>query len=79
LPQRTGTCSISHEGDIGRYCLERLNEVYSEFFLYYDDAALLIVNAGEFDLASGEADYRQLVDYLLDIRSDATAPIPLFG
>jgi deoxyguanosine kinase len=43
--------------------------VYSEFFLYYDGAPLLIVNASMIDLASGESDYLQLVDYLLDIRS----------
>ncbi len=43
--------------------------MYSEFFLYYDGAPLLIVNASEIDLANGEEDYRQLVDYLLDIRN----------
>ena len=28
--------------------------MYSEFFLYYDDAPLLIVNASEIDLANSE-------------------------
>lgn len=60
---------ISHEQGIDRDYLERLNEVYSEFFLYYDGAPLLIVNASEIDLANGDADYRHLVDYMLDIRS----------
>ena len=57
------------EQAIDRDYLERLNEVYSEFFLYYDGAPLLIVNASEIDLASGDRDYSHLVDYLLDIRS----------
>jgi deoxyadenosine/deoxycytidine kinase len=57
------------ERGIQRDYLERLNEVYSEFFLYYDGAPLLIVNASEIDLATGDRDYLQLVDYLLDIRS----------
>ncbi|HAN28722.1 MAG TPA: deoxynucleoside kinase, partial [Haliea salexigens] len=57
---------IDHERAIERDYLERLNEVYSEFFLYYDEAPLLIVNASEIDLARGEDDYRHLVDYLLD-------------
>ena len=57
------------EKALERDYLERLNEVYSEFFLYYDGAPLLIVNASEIDLANGDADYRQLVDYLLDIRN----------
>ena len=60
---------INAEKTIERDYLERLNEVYSEFFLYYDDAPLLIVNASELDLANNDADYMHLVDYLLDIRN----------
>ena len=60
---------ISAERTIDRDYLERLNEVYSEFFLYYDDAPLLIVNASELDLANNDADYIHLVEYLLEIRS----------
>jgi len=60
---------ISAEKTIDRDYLERLNEVYSEFFLYYDDAPLLIVNASELDLANNDADYIHLVEYLLEIRS----------
>lgn len=60
---------IAAEKAINREYLERLNEVYSGFFLYYDDAPLLIVNASELDLVNREADYIHLVDYLLEIRS----------
>jgi deoxyadenosine/deoxycytidine kinase len=60
---------LAMERHIDRDYLERLNEVYSEFFLYYDDAPLLIVNASEIDLANSVDDYKDLVDYLLDIRS----------
>ena len=60
---------LAYEKGIDRDYLERLNEVYSEFFLYYDDAPLLIVNASEIDLANSVDDYKDLVDYLLDIRS----------
>lgn len=60
---------IAMERAIDRRYLEELNEVYSEFFLYYDAAPLLIVNANEMDLARSDRDYHQLVDYLLDIRS----------
>ncbi|WP_439102735.1 deoxynucleoside kinase [Congregibacter sp.] len=69
LLERIESRGIGHERSIdGRY-LEQLNEVYSEFFLYYDGAPLLIVNASMIDLAQGDSDYLQLVDYLLDIRS----------
>lgn len=60
---------LAFERSIDRGYLERLNEVYSEFFLYYDDAPLLIVNASEINLANSAADYKDLVNYLLDIRS----------
>jgi len=66
---RIETRGISAERAIDRDYLERLNEVYSEFFLYYDDAPLLIVNASELDLANSDADYIHLVEYLLEIRS----------
>ena len=60
---------IAYEQRIERGYLEQLNEVYSEFFLYYDGAPLLIVNASQIDLVHSDHDYLQLVDYLLDIRS----------
>ena len=69
LLSRIDSRGLPFERGIERDYLERLNEVYSEFFLYYDGAPLLIVNASEIDLVNGETDYRHLVDYLLDIRS----------
>ena len=69
LLSRIESRGIAAERAIDRDYLERLNEVYSEFFLYYDGAPLLIVNASEIDLANGDRDYLHLVDYLLDIRN----------
>ncbi|MFL3654985.1 MAG: deoxynucleoside kinase [Halioglobus sp.] len=69
LLSRIENRGLAMERNIDRSYLERLNEVYSEFFLYYDDAPLLIVNASEIDLANSAADYKDLVNYLLDIRS----------
>jgi deoxyguanosine kinase len=69
LLSRIDNRGLPFEQGIERPYLERLNEVYSEFFLYYDDAPLLIVNASEIDLANSEADYKHLVDYMLDIRN----------
>ena len=60
---------IAYERRIDRAYLEQLNDVYSEFFLYYDDAPLLIVNASAIDLTRGNEDYGRLVDYLLEVRS----------
>lgn len=69
LLQRIESRGIGYEQGITRGYLESLNEVYSEFFLYYDGAPLLIVNASEIDLVNGDRDFEQLVDYMLDIRS----------
>lgn len=69
LLKRIEARGIEEERSIDAAYLERLNEVYSEFFLYYDDAPLLIVNASMIDLSEDGPDYRQLVDYILDIRN----------
>ncbi len=69
LLARIDNRGLAFERSIDRDYLERLNEVYSEFFLYYDEAPLLIVNASEINLANSAADYQDLVNYLLDIRS----------
>lgn len=69
LLERIERRGIASEQNIDRVYLEELNEVYSDFFLYYDAAPLLIVNANEIDLARGDRDFLQFVDYLLDIRS----------
>ena len=68
LMERIERRGISAERLIDRRYLEQLNEVYSEFFLYYDAAPLLIVNANEIDLAHNDRDYEQLVDYMLNIK-----------
>ena len=57
------------ERAISKTYLQSLNEVYSEFFLYYDEAPLLIVNSSEIDLVSRKTDYLHLVDYLLNIKN----------
>jgi deoxyguanosine kinase len=64
--QRRG---VDFEQRISSDYLKSINEAYSEFFLYYDDAPLLIVNADELDVVNRKQDYEQLVDYMLDIRN----------
>ena len=56
---------VEFEQRISRNYLESINEAYSEFFLYYDDAPLLIVNADEMDVVNRSNDYTQLVDYFI--------------
>ena len=69
LLERIDRRGISSERAISRQYLEELNEVYSEFFLYYDAAPLLIVNANQIDLVNRHEDFAQLVDYAFDIKA----------
>ena len=45
--------------------LERLNDAYSRFFLDYDSAPLLIINAADIDLEFNENDYESLVTKIM--------------
>ncbi len=69
LTSRIQNRGVEFEQHISHDYLESINEAYSEFFLYYDDAPLLIVNADELDVINRHHDYAQLVDYLLNIRN----------
>lgn len=68
LLQRIQQRGIPHERSIDRGYLERVNAAYSEFFLHYDAAPLLIVNAATIDLANSDRDYQQLMEVLQSIR-----------
>ena len=69
LLSRIQSRGIEFEQHIAKDYLASLNEAYSEFFLYYEQAPLLIVNADELDVVNRSGDYSQLVDHLLNIRS----------
>ena len=45
--------------------LERLNDAYSRFFLDYNSAPLLIINAADINLESNEADYEALISMIM--------------
>jgi len=45
--------------------LEKLNDAYSRFFLDYNDAPLLIINAADINLESSESDYESLITTIM--------------
>lgn len=69
LMQRIQQRGIEAERFIDRPYLEELNDAYSQFFLYYDESPLLIINAAEIDFVNNDQHYFQLVEHLLKIRS----------
>ncbi len=69
LMQRIENRGVPAERRIERSYLEQLNQAYSEFFLYYDESPLLIVNSKDIDFANSEIDYDILVKQILNTRS----------
>ncbi len=69
LMERIQRRGVPTERKIQYDYLSRLNDAYTQFFYYYDDAPLLIVNATEIDLVNNDNDYFDLVESLLNIKS----------
>ena len=69
LMERINARGVASERNIDLAYLTQLNEAYMEFFHYYEAAPLLIINAADIDPINNEDDYRNLVDYLLSIKS----------
>lgn len=69
LLERVNRRGVAMEKYIDKRYLSALNEAYQQFFHFYEDAPLLIVNAAEIDPIHNDDDYRNLVEYLLTIKS----------
>lgn len=68
LVERVNKRGVEFERGINPDYLDRLNDAYTRFFLHYDEAPLLIVNAKDLDLAYSERDFKALVEYSLTIK-----------
>ena len=69
LQERIHKRGIAAERSISNEYLATLNEAYTNYFHYYDEAPLLIVNCAEIDIVDSQQDYLRLVDYLLNVTS----------
>lgn len=69
LVDRIRQRGIPSEQYISTEYLKALNDAYTEFFHYYDGAPLLIVNAKDLNLAKNREHFKQLVEYILTIKS----------
>ncbi|MGB1640249.1 MAG: deoxynucleoside kinase [Pseudohongiellaceae bacterium] len=67
LLQRIQKRGIPSEQMIESEYLNQLNRAYTEFFHYYSDSKLLIVNSAEIDLVANDEDYEQLVTYIMSL------------
>lgn len=69
LVDRIKKRGIQNEQAISPEYLHQLNEAYTRFFHYYEDAPLLIVNAADIDWVNNPNDYTHLVEYMLSIKN----------
>ena len=60
---------IGYEQRIDSEYLTMLSNAYAEFFHFYDDAPLLIVNAAEIDFAHNDNHYHALLEQIHDMDS----------
>lgn len=68
LVERIQKRGIEAEQLIEQQYLENLINAYTEFFHYYDESTLLVVNSSEIDLVNSDEDYEQLLDFILTTR-----------
>tara|TARA_R110000772_G_scaffold5817_4_gene20762 strand:- start:824 stop:1507 length:684 start_codon:yes stop_codon:yes gene_type:complete len=68
LFERIQNRGIAAERLIERNYLLNLIDAYTNFFHYYDESTLLVVNSAEIDLVNNEEDYAQLVEHILSTR-----------
>jgi len=69
LMERILQRGVKAEQSIEKDYLHQLSAAYTEFFHYYDESPLLIVNATEFDLINDEDEYQKLVGCVLNIKN----------
>ncbi len=68
LMERILKRGIPAEQLIEKQYLESLIDAYTNYFHYYDEGTLLVVNSSEIDLVNNDADYEQLLDFILTTR-----------
>ncbi|MDC9726147.1 MAG: deoxynucleoside kinase [Gammaproteobacteria bacterium] len=69
LKTRVTQRGIGYEQHIEDAYLQRLTDSYADFFHYYDDSPLLIVNAEQIDLVNSEQDYQNLLEQISTLQS----------
>lgn len=69
LMQRINKRGIKSERHITHTYLNQIIEAYTEFFHFYNDAPLLIVNATEVDFINNDHDFKNLLDAMLNTKT----------
>lgn len=77
LMHRLASQGHKHEEGITREYLEELIGAYNDFFFYYNEAPLLIINTSEIDFVNRPGDFEALVGEILHTRKGTQYFSPL--
>ena len=77
LIERVSRRGKGYEKDISEEYLKRLVDAYNEFFFYYSESPLLVVNTSEIDFANRPADFADLVKEIQATKKGTWHYIPL--
>ena len=69
LLQRLQQRGNRHEQFINADYMQQINEAYSRFFHFYDDAPLLIMNAEQIDIVNDDEAFNRFINYILGIQN----------
>jgi deoxyadenosine/deoxycytidine kinase len=69
LMQRIQKRGIRSERFITHAYLKQISDAYTEFFHFYNDAPTLIVNATEVDFINNDADFENLLEAMLSVKT----------
>ncbi len=69
LIKRINKRGIAYERGMEPNYLKSLCDAYTQFFHFYDEAPLLIVNAAEINLVANESDYQALLEQISLVKS----------
>jgi deoxyadenosine/deoxycytidine kinase len=77
LAERLRMRGRKYERNVGVRYLEQINRGFNEFFFHYAEAPLLVVNASEIDFVHVPADFDDLVQRILEMKSGTQYYVPM--
>lgn len=77
LEDRIKSRGRKYERNISHKYLDEINRSFNEFFFHYTDSPLLVVNASEIDFVREPADFEDLVNRILEMRSGTQYYVPM--
>ena len=75
--RRSAEHHAAERGDAVRSRLERVSAAYRDFFFYYDEAPLLVVDTSDIDFVARPADFDVLLKEIRTVKKGVQHYVPL--